>query len=333
LGSSSRASHPADQEPDGARQDGDRPSSTDLELPLNSHSLLSNPVVHSIRATSRRTPRLQSRGRRGPVAARCATGRPERRGLTACSPGWGRPAAASALSAARPPEQATARLIMALSQRNERIRVVTRIGRFRAAKQSSRRPGVAGKGVTQAPRWQSSCGCSPANKQVGASSIRANVPRGWAAASTSVSSTKTSAQPWQTGHPLPPSRHLRRAVSRRRRLCKQASSSRPVRRRAAAHKRRPAVIWRADLSFRVPVSDSCGRASRLRCVSAGPRSAASTRARSRSRKPQPSRAIWRTTPQCAAPRSSTSFDQSKSSRSDSRQPGTASARSTTSVRS
>jgi hypothetical protein len=34
---------------------------------------------------------------------------------------------------------------MALSQRNERIRVVTRPGRFRVAKQSGRRPGVAGK--------------------------------------------------------------------------------------------------------------------------------------------------------------------------------------------
>ena len=34
---------------------GDRPSSTDLELPLNSHSSISNPVVHSMRATSRRT--------------------------------------------------------------------------------------------------------------------------------------------------------------------------------------------------------------------------------------------------------------------------------------
>ena len=34
---------------------GDRPSSTDLELPLNSHPSISNPVVHSMRATSRRT--------------------------------------------------------------------------------------------------------------------------------------------------------------------------------------------------------------------------------------------------------------------------------------
>jgi len=50
-----RASHPADQEPDNARRGGDRPSSTDLELPLNSHPSISNPVVHSCRATSRRT--------------------------------------------------------------------------------------------------------------------------------------------------------------------------------------------------------------------------------------------------------------------------------------
>src|SRR6516225_3030057 len=34
---------------------GDRPSSTDLELPLNSHPSISNPVVHSMRATARRT--------------------------------------------------------------------------------------------------------------------------------------------------------------------------------------------------------------------------------------------------------------------------------------
>ena len=33
----------------------DRPPSTDLELPLNSHASISNPAVHSIRATSRRT--------------------------------------------------------------------------------------------------------------------------------------------------------------------------------------------------------------------------------------------------------------------------------------
>jgi hypothetical protein len=49
--------------------------------------------------------------------------------------------------------------------------------------------------------------------------------------------------------------------------------------------------------------------------------------------PEPGRAIWRATPHCAAPPSSACFDQPKSSRNDSRQPGTASARSTTSVRS
>jgi hypothetical protein len=43
-----RASHPADQEPDDARQGRDRPSSTDLEpLSLNSHPSISNPIVHS----------------------------------------------------------------------------------------------------------------------------------------------------------------------------------------------------------------------------------------------------------------------------------------------
>ena len=37
LGLTPRASHPADRKPDNARRGGDRPSSTDLELPLNSH--------------------------------------------------------------------------------------------------------------------------------------------------------------------------------------------------------------------------------------------------------------------------------------------------------
>ena len=50
-----RASHPADQEPNDARRGGDRPSSTDRNYTLNSHQSISNPVVHSIRATSRRT--------------------------------------------------------------------------------------------------------------------------------------------------------------------------------------------------------------------------------------------------------------------------------------
>ena len=45
-------------------RDGDRPSSTDLELPLNSHPSISNPVVHSIRATSRRTARRRCAVRR-----------------------------------------------------------------------------------------------------------------------------------------------------------------------------------------------------------------------------------------------------------------------------
>ena len=42
---------------------GDRPSSTDLELPLNSHPSISNPVAHSIRATSRRTATRRAVGR------------------------------------------------------------------------------------------------------------------------------------------------------------------------------------------------------------------------------------------------------------------------------
>jgi hypothetical protein len=42
---------------DNARRGGDRPLSTNLELPLNSHQSISNPIVHSMRATSRRTPR------------------------------------------------------------------------------------------------------------------------------------------------------------------------------------------------------------------------------------------------------------------------------------
>jgi hypothetical protein len=53
---------------------GDRPSSTDLELPLNSHPSISNPVVHSMRATSRRTANTRARERTRPrpalVAAR-----------------------------------------------------------------------------------------------------------------------------------------------------------------------------------------------------------------------------------------------------------------------
>jgi hypothetical protein len=47
----------------------DRPSSTDLELPLNSHPSISNPVVHSIRATSRRTAKTRCAARRGPRRA------------------------------------------------------------------------------------------------------------------------------------------------------------------------------------------------------------------------------------------------------------------------
>jgi hypothetical protein len=48
---------------------GDRPSSTDLELPLNSHPSISNPVVHSMRATSRRTANGRGAATRGPTLA------------------------------------------------------------------------------------------------------------------------------------------------------------------------------------------------------------------------------------------------------------------------
>jgi len=47
LGLSPWASHPADQEPDDARQGRDRPSSTDLELLAQLTSSISNPVVLS----------------------------------------------------------------------------------------------------------------------------------------------------------------------------------------------------------------------------------------------------------------------------------------------
>ena len=56
-----RASHPADQEPDDARRGGDRPSSTDLELHAQHHiGRSSNPVVHSMRATSRRSAHFET---------------------------------------------------------------------------------------------------------------------------------------------------------------------------------------------------------------------------------------------------------------------------------
>ena len=49
----------------------DRPSSTDLELPLNSHPSISNPVVHSMRATSRRTANLREADPRRPDTCYC----------------------------------------------------------------------------------------------------------------------------------------------------------------------------------------------------------------------------------------------------------------------
>ena len=58
LGLEPRASHPADQEPDNARRGGDRPSSTDLELPAQLTFRRSPiPIVLSWCATSRRTSR------------------------------------------------------------------------------------------------------------------------------------------------------------------------------------------------------------------------------------------------------------------------------------
>jgi hypothetical protein len=55
LGLWPRASHPADQEPDDARQGGDRPSSTDLKQRSTASAEPSILRIHSLRATSRRT--------------------------------------------------------------------------------------------------------------------------------------------------------------------------------------------------------------------------------------------------------------------------------------
>ena len=70
-----RASHPADQEPDDARRGGDRPSSTDLELHAQLTSSISNPVVHSWCATSRRTWQgMRGRSSRASQSGRAARG-------------------------------------------------------------------------------------------------------------------------------------------------------------------------------------------------------------------------------------------------------------------
>jgi hypothetical protein len=60
LGLKPRASHPADQEPTTHAEAGTGHRARSLELPLNSHPSISNPIVHSMRATSRRTPRSGS---------------------------------------------------------------------------------------------------------------------------------------------------------------------------------------------------------------------------------------------------------------------------------
>ena len=52
----------------------DRPPSTDLELPLNSHASISNPAVHSMRATSRRTANGRCAATRGPRLAFASAG-------------------------------------------------------------------------------------------------------------------------------------------------------------------------------------------------------------------------------------------------------------------
>ena len=61
LGLKPRCSHPADPEPDDARRGGTGHRARTWNYRLNSHSLsISNPVVHSMRATSRRTSPFRS---------------------------------------------------------------------------------------------------------------------------------------------------------------------------------------------------------------------------------------------------------------------------------
>jgi hypothetical protein len=126
--------------------------------------------------------------------------------------------------------------------------------------ESSHGPGVIASGVTQPPRWRSCGGCSSAQKKVEASRIRASSCRGLGDYQHVglVDEDFRTALANRASAAAEPT--LRRPVSRGRRLRKQASGSRLVRRRAAAHQRRPAVIWRADVSFRVPASDRCSDA-------------------------------------------------------------------------
>ena len=82
----------------------DRPPSTDLELPLNSHASISNPAVHSIRATSRRTANRRCaavrRNRPAPVSARSTMGLADSKELV---PRWdSRATAVSGVGGARP---------------------------------------------------------------------------------------------------------------------------------------------------------------------------------------------------------------------------------------
>jgi hypothetical protein len=82
---------------------GDRPSSTDLELPLNSHPSISNPVVHSMRATSRRTANGRCAATRGPRLAFTSA-----RMSRACCRGWLLPRSGSAGGRGQPAARALA---------------------------------------------------------------------------------------------------------------------------------------------------------------------------------------------------------------------------------
>ena len=120
--------------------------------------------------------------------------------------------------------------------------------------------GTTATGVTQALRRRNCCGCSPANKQVGARRFRANVPCGFGRLPARRRGRRR--LPHSPGKPgIGCARaETRRAVSRHCRLCKHASSSQPVRHRTAAHGRRAGVIRPSDQSVRVPGSDRTGSA-------------------------------------------------------------------------
>jgi hypothetical protein len=124
---------------------------------------------------------------------------------------------------------------------------------------------------TEPPRGRSWCGCSCAKGAPALAAFELTRDAVWAAATASAGSTKTAAQPRQTGHLLSPSRDAGEPLVGHRGLCKHASSSRTVRRRTAAHRRRPAVIRRADLSFRVLVPDRRSDAIALVVATALPR--------------------------------------------------------------